>query len=542
MSGFYLTNLSMGLLARPDERKIKARLRYATLSLFLCAVQNRVVALSTCYVTTPRTIKYRIPTRPTDRLVDFHQAAQYTTTGICLLATKEKLKDETDGKGNMGDPRLYDPVSRITVGHIDAEESSTENCAGDEIMLQRNIQYESDGEEDEETVERRCSVTERKTRRNQTSVGSKRIGSASRARKAAAGGTRTGISGKNFGGSQTTAGAAVHKSSSTSAPREEEDLEKFLDGKCEIRSEGNLQNNGRGLTAAIRSTVEGLLQKQIEIRSKAGHGNTLLKVESIPDVKPKGLLTKSDFTKKHHVRRSSESFHPGTALASEISVLPNTISFPNLIGNQISVRLALPCDDIAIANLRLSVFSDFSEELRRQFCQRSCEVLNRRRQNGASCLVARGYSSLNKADIELIVGSVECSTHEFLHTELGRRRPGGTIMYITEFAVSPNSRRNGVGTLLLKAIDQLAKLKEMETVYLHVDVENAAACELYKKAGYKVLEPTNYIYSEFTTVLNLHDGATKGRRHHLLHKPITESQTWLTPFVDRSTMGFNLPQ
>jgi len=94
---------------------------------------------------------------------------------------------------------------------------------------------------------------------------------------------------------------------------------------------------------------------------------------------------------------------------------------------------------------------------------------------------------------------------------------------------------------LLQATDQLAKLKKVETVYLHVDVENAAASELYKKAGYEILDSTNYIYSEFTTALNLHDGATKGRKHYLLRKTMTECQTWLPPTLNRSTLGFDLP-
>ena len=56
---------------------------------------------------------------------------------------------------------------------------------------------------------------------------------------------------------------------------------------------------------------------------------------------------------------------------------------------------------------------------------------------------------------------------------------------------------------------------------------NAAACKLYKKAGYEILDSQNPIYAEFTTKLNLHDGATKGRVHHLMHKKVTDHQTWL---------------
>ena len=36
-------------------------------------------------------------------------------------------------------------------------------------------------------------------------------------------------------------------------------------------------------------------------------------------------------------------------------------------------------------------------------------------------------------------------------------------------------------------------------------------------------------YEEFTRSLNLHPGATKGRRHYLLYKDLVENPTWLEP-------------
>lgn len=51
---------------------------------------------------------------------------------------------------------------------------------------------------------------------------------------------------------------------------------------------------------------------------------------------------------------------------------------------------------------------------------------------------------------ELLLGSVECSVHEFQGTKLGRRRVDDSILYITEVAVNPLFRRNGIGTTLLK--------------------------------------------------------------------------------------------
>jgi ribosomal protein S18 acetylase RimI-like enzyme len=140
---------------------------------------------------------------------------------------------------------------------------------------------------------------------------------------------------------------------------------------------------------------------------------------------------------------------------------------------------------------------------------------------------------------EIIVGSVECSVHEFYATKLGQRRPKYSILYITEVAVSPSARRCGVGSKLLEGIDELAALRNVESLYLHVDVLNFGALELYRKAGYRKVHHADPTYDEFTTSLNLHDGATKGRRHYLLYKNLTRNPTWL-PVQDEQTKRQNL--
>ena len=88
----------------------------------------------------------------------------------------------------------------------------------------------------------------------------------------------------------------------------------------------------------------------------------------------------------------------------------------------------------------------------------------------------------------------------------------------------------------MKGVDVLANYRNIETIYLHVDVENKAACSLYEKAGYEILDVNDSVYKEFTTSLNLHDGATKGRKHHLLCKKISKHQTWLST----AALGFEL--
>jgi len=438
----------MGLFPGPAGRKSEAKTCYRALllSLFICTVHNRACALSASFVTTSRSasrsIGYKIPTVSSDIMIGFHR------TGTCLLATKEKMKDETNERGNMRVPPVYDPVSKIAVAH---DNYIAETRTSEDILLCRNNEatgldfcdeYECDRDQDE-----------RNNKKDKTNGGPERLESAIKTRHFA-GRTRTSIPEKLLSGLKSTAGATVHKRNTISAPRKDKDLTKFHCVKDEICDERSVQNSGRGLTATIRSTVEGLLQKQIEIRSRNSHDDTLLTVESIHDAKPKRFLTKSDFMKTQHFRNSTD-------LVSEISLPSHIISIPDLISNQIAVSMALPCDDIAIANLRLSVFSDFSEDLKRQFCQRSCEVLNKRRNHGAICLVARRCAPPNMPDIEWIVGSVECSAHEFINTELGRRRPKGTIMYITEVAVSPDSRRSGVGTVLLKVCGANVILDEL---------------------------------------------------------------------------------
>lgn len=86
-----------------------------------------------------------------------------------------------------------------------------------------------------------------------------------------------------------------------------------------------------------------------------------------------------------------------------------------------------------------------------------------------------------------------------------------------------------------QAIDELANMRGVESVYLHVDVENRGAISLYEKAGYRKIDMTDPMYLEFTTSLNLHDGATKGRNHFLLCKDMVSCPTWL-PFDETTAV------
>ena len=200
--------------------------------------------------------------------------------------------------------------------------------------------------------------------------------------------------------------------------------------------------------------------------------------------------------------------------------------------SSVVARLATSMNDFAIANLRLSVFSNFNPESRKIFCERSCQLLASRRRRGATCIIAtreknndKSTKTIHRQEIGPIVGTAETSFHEFSGTLLGRSRPTGSILYVTEVAVDATQRRKGIAKLMMEAIDIFANTLEVETIYLHVDVTNLGAVNLYKRAGFRQLEPDNPIFLEFTTKLNLHDGATKGRNHYLMARDL-RPPTW----------------
>jgi len=200
----------------------------------------------------------------------------------------------------------------------------------------------------------------------------------------------------------------------------------------------------------------------------------------------------------------------------------------SLVDDDVTVRVATPVDDVDISCLRLSVFSDISPEMQSQFCARSCQAISSRRLRGAQCVVATASRKYSETGSNILLGSAECSFHEFYATGLGQRRPQRSILYVTEVAVHPAARRQGIGARLLHAIENLAQESETETLYLHVDVSNRGAIALYEKAGYHRVDSDNPMFMEFTTSLNLHPGATRGRDHHLFAMDL-QDPSWLPP-------------
>ena len=149
----------------------------------------------------------------------------------------------------------------------------------------------------------------------------------------------------------------------------------------------------------------------------------------------------------------SSTPEPGAVLIPAVSNKDRRTTFgKRAASDRLTVRLATRFDDFDIANLRLSVFSNFTPAVRKTFCSKSCQLLASRRRRGATCIVATvpRYGAILSPRQDIILGSAECSFHEFHGTTLGASRPQDSILYVTEVAVSPTARRQGIGMKMMQ--------------------------------------------------------------------------------------------
>lgn len=201
------------------------------------------------------------------------------------------------------------------------------------------------------------------------------------------------------------------------------------------KSIDNASNTTKVSRIAIANTIESFIE-----RRSAGMDYTKPVAASMGIL---GAVDEAALAMSHPLLQNPK---PGTLLIKPVIEESKSICKESLI-----VRVATILDDTDIASLRLSVFSDFSPEMRKQFCSRSRQVLSNRRLRGATCLVATTPAQKRKdGRTDIVLGSIECSVHELYGTLLGRRRTENSVLYITEVAVNPLYRRCGVGSQLLK--------------------------------------------------------------------------------------------
>ena len=70
--------------------------------------------------------------------------------------------------------------------------------------------------------------------------------------------------------------------------------------------------------------------------------------------------------------------------------------------------------------------------------------------------------------------------------------------YISNVAVTSGARDKGIGSCLLKKLDEYAKEHEIKTISLEVRPSNAPAIALYEKFGYKQVGRRKNFYSHPT--------------------------------------------
>ena len=193
-------------------------------------------------------------------------------------------------------------------------------------------------------------------------------------------------------------------------------------------------------SAKIKATVDNLLSKQQVLEP-----NINSNVDFFKTPRRMGVLGEPVEAIPHRLLQYPM---PGTILVHPTS----SLAVGGITRDTITVRVATMADDADVANLRLSVFSDFSLEVRKQFCARSIQALSNRRLRGATSLVASIPAGGKKKDgrTDVVLGSVEASIHEFFGTDLGKMTKEDSILYITEVAVTPSARRCGIGSKLLE--------------------------------------------------------------------------------------------
>lgn len=324
-------------------------------------------------------------------------------------------------------------------GAVDSSNDDDAENGSDETQEEERRDEEPTTENDEDQIRRRTGAAAAALlRRKQggvrpvkplksTSIGARRVGSATRARSNPRSTSRI------MDTVRTVASAAASSNAQAPVTENTNTTAKASEAKQTnptSTSDSKVGNN------VIQSTITSLLEGQNVEKDSGG-----MSMNALP--RPFGILGEEPDPLSHELLKKPM---PGTML---LYPTIQTQEYRRPSRETLGVRVATPDDDFQIANLRLSVFSDFSNELRSQFCARSCQVLADRRLRGATCLVATCPSGRN-APSEIIVGSVECSVHEFSATKLGRRRPRHSSLYITEVAVSPSARRCGVGSKLLQ--------------------------------------------------------------------------------------------
>ncbi len=144
---------------------------------------------------------------------------------------------------------------------------------------------------------------------------------------------------------------------------------------------------------------------------------------------------------------------PGTTLIPQKAPLTNSAWITkHRLKEHMSVHVGRAVDDVEVANLRLSVFSDYTVDEIAEWVYRSSNIIAQRRLKGATTINA-SLNYINERqgnEVESwIVGSIECSTHEVSDVRSG----GGTgrcfgYIFVYDFYIDIQTYKYGLNDVI----------------------------------------------------------------------------------------------
>lgn len=129
----------------------------------------------------------------------------------------------------------------------------------------------------------------------------------------------------------------------------------------------------------------------------------------------------------------------------------------------------------------------------------------------------REENNIRRTVLNSVLGTLDLSIRQFLQGETypGETKRSAGIMatqepfdahkyaYIANVCVSKFARRQRIASNLLHLATDVAIVSDMKQLYVHVNLDNKAAQELYTKADFKIVEAASSAFSEDQRLLML---------------------------------------
>jgi ribosomal protein S18 acetylase RimI-like enzyme len=183
-----------------------------------------------------------------------------------------------------------------------------------------------------------------------------------------------------------------------------------------------------------------------------------------------------------------------TSLSWSNSLAEIETNTPNNLKTDLTIKQASFHDLGNVVNLRMNVFfPKFQTDV--SFHSSILEKIRMRHVNGAVIFMAFNNDYMNNPIMKLkggIIGTIELSGTDFVGTDM-ENMGADRKLYVTDLAVRNDFRRLGVATLLLKAVEEYARKEGYKEIYLHVEVENESAKNLYLRNNYNIVPQYNCV-------------------------------------------------